>query len=354
MEVPKRVRALTKEVSKETRDVLDEDWSGPANGPSSLMKYLFGSDFTDTIMILAMGACRVFAGQPMLVEVGLPCKVFGDIHGQLRDLLILFSAFGFPGGDAHGTAFVFNGDFVDRGRHQLEVLGILLALKIVLPNFVWLVRGNHEDRLMNQKYGFRKECDRILGKSYGLKAFQLIHKAFDQLPLACLIAGRILVVHGGIGDGKWSLNDVLFVQRPLGEELYERSNSWIFNILWSDPLDEDDDSAEDRTFGVHKSDRSCDTVKFGVDVTKTFCARNGLCCVIRSHQCKAGSSGFDMLHEDMLLRVFSARDYEGIDNDGAVVSIEGSPEGEVTMRAQVLRSLTRRASRRKSRIEKGI
>lgn len=29
--------------------------------------------------------------------VKAPCKVFGDLHGQLRDLLLLFAEFGFPG-----------------------------------------------------------------------------------------------------------------------------------------------------------------------------------------------------------------------------------------------------------------
>ena len=67
------------------------------------------------------------------MRVGLPAKVFGDIHGQFRDLLLLFGEFGFPShrtGDVQSTAYVFNGDWVDRGPHQLEVVALLFALKV--------------------------------------------------------------------------------------------------------------------------------------------------------------------------------------------------------------------------------
>ena len=47
----------------------------------------------------------------------------GDIHGQLRDLLLFFHAFGLP--TKSGPRFVFNGDFVDRGAHQLEAPSLL-------------------------------------------------------------------------------------------------------------------------------------------------------------------------------------------------------------------------------------
>merc|ERR1712110_1386156 len=73
-----------------------------------------------------------------------------------------------------------------------------------------------------------------------------------------------------------------------------------------------------------------------------FCARNGLSLIVRSHQSKQDSLGFDIMHEDLLIRVFSARDYEGQGNDGAILSIQASDNaavsGLLSVRPQVLRS----------------
>merc|ERR1712050_615087 len=106
----------------------------------------------------------------------------------------------------------------------------------------------------------------------------------------------------------------------------------VWNILWSDPIEDDKSVDQQGVFGVHPSPRSVSVCKFGWNVTKTFCAVNGLGLVIRSHQSKVGSLGFSVMHDRMLLRVFSARDYEEHGNDGAVILISPNklmdPEGK--------------------------
>ena len=54
-------------------------------------------------------------------------------------------------------AFIFDGDFVDRGAWGLEVVLLLAAWKVAAPRRVWLVRGNHESTYCSWVYGFRKE-----------------------------------------------------------------------------------------------------------------------------------------------------------------------------------------------------
>ena len=102
-----------------------------------------------------------------------------------------------------------------------------------------------------------------------------------------------------------------------------------------------EEGAPGNVFGVHESPRNNTAVLFGWDVTKTFCARNGLAMVVRSHQSKKFGLGFDLMHDEKLMRVFSARDYEGHCNDGAVLLVRALEDVEpppLSIRAQVLGS----------------
>ena len=104
--------------------------------------------------------------QPMVLRVDAPIKVFGDIHGQYQDLMRFFDLWGIPNdnGDIESYDYLFLGDYVDRGAHSLETICLLMALKVKFPDKIHLLRGNHEDKWINNAFGFAEECSSRLGE----------------------------------------------------------------------------------------------------------------------------------------------------------------------------------------------
>lgn len=76
------------------------------------------------------------------------------LSGQFMDLLRVLTAGGVP---PH-TSYVFLGDYVDRGKNSIEVLVTLFIYKILYPDIMFMVRGNHEEARTNSTYGFLSEC----------------------------------------------------------------------------------------------------------------------------------------------------------------------------------------------------
>mmetsp|Transcript_63346 Transcript_63346/g.151137 ORF Transcript_63346/g.151137 Transcript_63346/m.151137 type:complete len:429 (+) Transcript_63346:89-1375(+) len=324
-------------------DVMSNLWPGPAG--KSILEILLGEadEARQVPLIQKLAICLkgVVAREPIVNYVSAPAKVYGDLHGQFRDLLLYLHHYGNPA--PGGPNFIFNGDWVDRGAHQVETIVVIYALKLAFPNLVWLNRGNHEDETQNKfmgSHGFEKACLERFGHDKGRDVFSCITWSFEYLPLATVIGESILVVHGGIGDGQWQISQLLSVQRPLKHHDLS-SNRWVYNLLWSDPVDEDHLDG----FGVHDSPRDNHkhlVMTFGVDVSTEFLKKNGLGMIVRSHEAKTNGYGYEVMHGEHLVRVFSARDYGNghSKNDGSILSITLSSH-QLLITPQVLQSLTK-------------
>lgn len=130
------------------------------------------------------------------MECESPIIIFGDIHGQYKDLMRFFDLWATQSEEDESIIeinndyeYLFLGDYVDRGTNSLETMCLLLALKIKMPNQVHLLRGNHEDRWINYSFGFAEECRDRLQEDFEMEdsIFNRINTLFEYLPLAAVI-----------------------------------------------------------------------------------------------------------------------------------------------------------------------
>ncbi|CAO3642037.1 unnamed protein product [Cunninghamella blakesleeana] len=243
---------------------------------------------------------------PSLIDVSVPkdgvLTVCGDVHGQFYDFINIFNINGYP---SSKHAYLFNGDFVDRGSFSLEVILTLFAYKSLYPDRLFLARGNHETDNMNKVYGFEGEVK----AKYSELMFKLFSETFNALPLAHVIQNKILVVHGGLfSKDDVTLDDIRKIDRL---SLKQPPNDGLMcELLWSDPQPEPGRGASKRGVGV----------QFGPDVTKNFLEKNKLDMLIRSHEVK--ENGYVIEHDGKCVTVFSAPNYcDSVGNKGALINI---------------------------------
>ncbi|KAK6184903.1 hypothetical protein SNE40_007259 [Patella caerulea] len=242
---------------------------------------------------------EIFLEQPMLLELEAPVNICGDIHGQYEDLLRHFDACGYP----PDSNYLFLGDYVDRGKHSLETICLILAYKIKYPNNFFLLRGNHECASINRIYGFYDECKR----RYNIKLWKTFTDCFNALPIAALVEGTILGMHGGLSPDLNDLQQIQEIARPLDIP----DQGLTCDLLWSDP-DED-------ITGWGENDRGV-SFTFGRDIVKDCLKKFSCSLIVRAHQ--VVEDGYQFFQKRKLVTLFSAPNYCGeFDNAAAVMIV---------------------------------
>ena len=278
-----------------------------------------GFDMDEEELVAVVDECeRILGGEPSLLELSLAdgesMVIVGDIHGHLDDLTSYLTSYGF----FEGRRFLFLGDYVDRGSNSIEVMVLLAALKVVYPERVYLIRGNHETRPINELYGFFDEC---LDK--GMTEFwEACNDMFGSLPLAATIQEanrKIFCVHGGLSKELTTLDKIREVKRPI----YEVDEGLVADLLWSDPR-------KDGLDGWLESDRGI-SFQFGEDVVKKFNSENGIDTVVRAHEFVHGVEL--PFNNDSMVTLFSASNYYSDEsNDGAIMIISRDGTHQYMMR----------------------
>jgi diadenosine tetraphosphatase ApaH/serine/threonine PP2A family protein phosphatase len=238
---------------------------------------------------------------------------------------------------SESNIYLFNGDFVDRGSQQIEVLLTLLyALVLFGDKVFYMNRGNHEDYGCSVRFGFKEE---IMTK-YCLYSKLIMKKCtqiFVSLPVCSLITqqgmkdknqfNKILVVHGGISS-ETDLNIIRNLNRfnyPSvdGTSLFSTEQEklevqQLQDLLWSDPM-----PASGCTFNKQRHIAK----QFGPDVTEKILIKYGLSLLIRSHECK--NEGYEFHHNNKCITIFSASNYCGGINKGSICVIRPKQKLEI-------------------------
>lgn len=251
------------------------------------------------IVAICHRARECFLSQPTLLELDAPVKIVGDVHGQYTDLIRMFEMCGFP----PSANFLFLGDYVDRGKQSLETILLLLCYKIKYPENFFLLRGNHECANVTRVYGFYDECKRRCN----VRIWKTFIDAFNTLPVAAIVAGKIFCVHGGLSPALDHMDDIRHITRPTDVPDYGLLN----DLLWSDPADmEQDWDSNER--GV--------SYCFNKKVITDFLVKHDFDLVCRAHM--VVEDGYEFFSDRVLVTVFSAPNYCGeFDNWGAVMSV---------------------------------
>eukprot|EP01059_Diplonema_ambulator_P002969 TRINITY_DN1260_c1_g1_i1.p1 TRINITY_DN1260_c1_g1~~TRINITY_DN1260_c1_g1_i1.p1 ORF type:complete len:1023 (+),score=167.65 TRINITY_DN1260_c1_g1_i1:50-3070(+) len=315
-------QATYDEESEDERLSSDDEDTAP-NAPAPLqpsrlllhLKALFQgtrpSD-PDEVLSIVTHSRKKLAKLPNVANIVIPpngqLTIVGDIHGQLEDLIIVLNGLGTP---SELNQVIFNGDVVDRGRHSIECLLVILILVLLHPGCVHFNRGNHEDERVNAKYGFDQECT---VEKYNLKIFKAIQKLFKSLPLLT-VARQVAITHGGLPEyPSLHLSEINKLNRfrAVPRSSSKSKDSKIMQgLLWSDPRD-------DITTIWEKSRRGAG-VYFSKHITEGFLSANNLRMLVRSHQ--TVDDGVKEHHNGLVRTVFSASKYRGKENNKGAVMV---------------------------------
>lgn len=273
---------------------------------------------------------KILSKEPSILNLTAPIKIFGNINGHFDSLINIFENFGYPDdsyGDIERNDYLFLGDYVDRGSQSLEVVCLLFALKLRFPEQIFLLRGHHEDILVNSVLGFGEECEIKMKEDVRDKnsIFMKINNLFQYLPFGAIVGKNIFCVHGGIGQNVKLLNEINKIQRPfqITHDSNKMTNEQLIvnELLWTDPLitksmQEKEEKSSRSLFGCPE----IRSKKFSMERTDQFLEMNNLSMMIRSHEFI--KDGYEN-QEQKIVTFTSCFDYCGVyKNAGGIIYIK--------------------------------
>lgn len=240
--------------------------------------------------------------------------VTSDLHGDLESLIQILKKSNFlqRTKQKEDVTLVFLGDYGDRGAHSVEVYYIILKLKLLLPQKIILMRGNHEgpEDLLPYPHDLPAQFQAKFGKK-GEAAYLKIRELFEHLYNAMLVDERYLMIHGGLPAQAHTIEDLAFAH------IKHPNQRFFEEMLWSDP--------KETIRGLHASPRGAGEL-FGEDITKKVLKKFNVKIFVRGHEpCE---NGFKINHGGRVLTLFSRKGPPYFNSCGAYLDVELSKKFE--------------------------
>jgi hypothetical protein len=240
--------------------------------------------------------------------------IVGDLHGDLESLIQILKESTFPQKMSQNsdTILIFLGDYGDRGECSTEVYYTVLKLKLLFPEQVVLMRGNHEgpDDLLAEPHDLPMEFQIKFGEKW-TSAYSKTRELFACLYNAVLVEERYLMIHGGLPPQAKTVEDLAYAHTAHPKQ------RMLEDMLWSDPNEMIDE--------VCASPRGAGKL-FGENITDGGLKRFNVKILIRGHEpCE---DGFKIDHRGKVLTLFSRKGPPYFNSCGAYLEIELSEKFE--------------------------
>lgn len=213
----------------------------------------------------------------------------GDLHGDFEAVVSVVTQSEFLGSEKKpekNTFLVFLGDYGDRGKKDVATIHEVISLKLIYPDNVILLRGNHEEFSTGAAYGTLESMINQYGRMKGEEVFRTYTAIMAKLPAVVITENGIVGVHGGIPN-----EDIQSIKELNGE----RGESLVRQMTWNDPSD----YLSERSF----NSRGGDTTEFGKNAFARFMNMIPVKVMVRAHQYPR--NGFSLKFDARLATIFS-------------------------------------------------
>ncbi|RLF50394.1 MAG: hypothetical protein DRN24_06610 [Thermoplasmata archaeon] len=233
----------------------------------------------------------VFEREKALIEIDGTVAFVGDTHGDFETTKAIVKKF------LNMDHIVFLGDYIDREPMKwgsIYNITYLLLLKLLYPEKVILLKGNHECNYLIPCYPYEFEGE-IIQRFGSSKLHSKYVEVFTSMPLMTLVH-NVFAAHGGILKKTNSLEELKNTSKNDVEA--------VESIVWSDPV------ISPTYRGAGKKFDEKDLTGFLNKIhAKVF---------IRGHD--YNTLGFS-IYNDKCLTIFSSQRYKNMGNKGILVAI---------------------------------